>query len=260
MAGGLEGRTALVTGGAGGIGREVARSLAGLGARIVPCSRDASGLEAVAREIRESGGEAEALVCDVRSREAVGKAVDRAASRWGGVDVLVNAAGDAASAPLARTTDEIWDSMMSVNLTAPFLFMRALVPSMRARGWGRIVSVASTAGRAGFPYISAYCASKHGLVGLTRAVAAEVASSGITVNAVCPGYVDTPMTRRSVETIVRTTGRDEKEARAVLEASSPQKRLMTAAEVAHLVAVLCMPESAGITGQAIVLDGGGLQR
>ena len=253
-------RRALVTGAGRGIGRETALALARQGARTALVSRSAGPLEAVAAEIRELGGEALALPCDVSSRPALREATEQVTAAWGGVDVLVHAAGEASSAPLARTSDEAWDRLLEINATAAFLLARALVPGMVERGWGRVVFVASTAGRAGFPYVSAYTASKHALVGLARALAAEMAAGGVTVNAVCPGYVNTDMTRRAIETIVRTTGRTPEAALAALVSTNPQHRLIEPSEVAHAVALLCAEEARGINGQAIVLDGGALQK
>lgn len=255
----LDGRVALVTGGGRGIGRAAALALAREGARVAVAARTREHLQSTTSEIAASGGEALPLACDVSSKQSVESVVEALVARWGGADIVVNAAGDAVSAPLARTTDDVWERMLAVNLTGTFLMTRAFVPQMVERGWGRVVNIASTAGRVGFPYLSAYCASKHGVVGFTRAVAIEVAAKGVTVNAVCPGYVDSDMTLRSIDNIVRTTGRTPQEARQALLASNPQGRLVAPEEVAHLVLMLCQPESAGINGQAIVLDGGAIQ-
>src|SRR6266581_631265 len=165
----------------------------------------------------------------------------------------------AASAKLTDTTDEMWDRMLRVNASGAFYCTRAVLPMMLAAKWGRIVNMASVAGRAGAPYIAAYTASKHALLGLTRAVAAEVASRGITVNAVCPGYVDTEMTDASAANIVKRTGRTDEDARKILEGFSPQRRLMTTPEVAAMTTYLCSEVARGINGQGIVIDGGALQ-
>lgn len=255
----LAGRGAVVTGGGRGIGAAVARALAGAGAAVVVSARSADEIEAVAAELRESGGDAWAATCDVADPEQVEALAATAVERLGAVDVLVNNAGFAASAPLASQTLEEWDRLLRVNATGTFLCTRALLPAMVERGWGRVVNIASIAGKVGAPYIAAYAASKHAVVGFTRSVAAEVATTGVTVNAVCPGYVDTPMTEASVARIVEKTGRDADEVQRRLRAMSPQRRLMESGEVAWLTLVLCDPRAKGVTGQALVLDGGGVQ-
>ncbi len=176
---------------------------------------------------------------------------------WGAVEVLVANAGNAISAPLSRTTDEIWDAQLALNLTAPFRCVRRAVPSMVTAGWGRVIVMASAASKAGAPYVSAYTAAKHGVLGLVRSAAAELAHTGVTVNAVCPGYVDTPMTDASVRNIAERTSLTADEARERLAAMQPIGRLITPAEVADVVALLV--ESGGITGQGINIDGGAVQ-
>jgi NAD(P)-dependent dehydrogenase (short-subunit alcohol dehydrogenase family) len=227
-------RLVVVTGGGGGIGRAVVARFEALGDRVVGVGR------------RE---------CDVTDESAVTALFDR----LGPVDVLVNNAGVGESAPLHRTTLESWRAHLDVNATGAFLCTRAAVPGMRERGRGAIVTVASTAGRVGAPYTAAYTASKHAAVGLMRAVAAELAGTGVTANAVCPAFVDTPMTERSVANIVRRTGRSEAESAAALAASSPLGRLLDPDEVAAAVVWLASPEAATISGQTLVLDGGGIQ-
>jgi NAD(P)-dependent dehydrogenase (short-subunit alcohol dehydrogenase family) len=177
----------------------------------------------------------------------------------GRVDVLINNAGIASSAPLKAISLDEWNRILAINVTAPFLCTQAFMPAMLEQGWGRVVNIASIAGKVGHPYIAAYCASKHAVIGFTRAVAAEVASRGITVNAVCPGYVDTSMTDASVANIAAKTGSSEDAAREYLRDISPQGRLMEPDEVAYLVASLCDSRAQGINGQAIVLDGGLVQ-
>ncbi len=245
-------RTCLVTGAGRGIGRAVAQRLAADGHRIALTARSTDELAAVALptptlripgDITEPGF-VEALFAQVEAE-------------WGPVEVLVANAGAAVSAPLTKTSDEVWDAQLAVNLTAPFRCVRRAVPSMVGAGWGRIVVMASVASKAGGPYVSAYTAAKHGVLGLVRSAAAELATTGVTVNAVCPGYVDTPMTDGSVANIAARTRLTEDEARARLAATQPIGRLITPDEVADVVALLV--GAPGITGQGINVDGGAVQ-
>lgn len=256
----LAGRTAVVTGGGRGIGRAIANALGSRGAAVLVAARTASEVEATAEDLRQAGVDAHAAVCDVTDEAAVAGLADDARDRLGDVDILVNNAGAAFAQPLHRLTLEEWTRTLAVNATGPFLCTRAFLPGMVERGRGRVVTVASVAGISGAPYISAYSAAKHAAVGFVRAVAAEVAASGVTVNAVCPGYVDTDMTQASIDRIVERTGRSPEEARAAILEHSPQGRLITATEVAEAVAFLCSEGARGITGEALILDGGGLRR
>jgi NAD(P)-dependent dehydrogenase (short-subunit alcohol dehydrogenase family) len=197
------------------------------------------------------------LPADITATGAVDDVVGAIESAWGGVDVLVANAGAATSSPVERITDADWERMLTLNLTAPFRCLRRVVPGMKTRGRGRIVVVASVAAKHGDPYIAAYTASKHGVLGLVRSAAAELARTGVTVNAVCPGYVDTPMTQGSVEGIVSSTGRSTSDARAVLERKQPIGRLITPEEVAQ--AVWFCVANGGVTGQGINIDGGAVQ-
>jgi NAD(P)-dependent dehydrogenase (short-subunit alcohol dehydrogenase family) len=254
----LKDRIALITGGGRGIGRAVAFAFAREGAQVAVVARTASEVARVATEVMEECGmEAASFVCDVSDSEAVEHAFAAVAEKFGrGVDILVNNAGIAESAPLVKTTDELWLRHLSVNLSGTFYCTRAALPAMLARGWGRIINIASIAGKTGAPYISAYTASKHGVLGLTRSVALEVAMKGITVNAICPGYVETDMATHAVENITARTGKTGEEARAILERMSPQNRLVTVEEVAALSLLLASDEGRGINGQAINVDGG----
>jgi NAD(P)-dependent dehydrogenase (short-subunit alcohol dehydrogenase family) len=255
----LSGRIALVTGGSRGIGREAALALASAGADVAVAARSASDLNDTVAAVRAAGRRGEAIVCDVTERAQVEAMIARVKSALGEPLILINNAGIAGSAKLTDTTDEMWDGMLRVNATGAFYCTRAVLPMMLKAKWGRIVNVASIAAKSGAPYIAAYAASKHALLGLTRAVAAEVATRGITVNAVCPGYVDTALTDASTANISAKTGRSEQDARRILEGFSPQGRLMTTGEVAALITFLCSQTARGITGQGIVLDGGALQ-
>jgi NAD(P)-dependent dehydrogenase (short-subunit alcohol dehydrogenase family) len=240
-------RVVVVTGGGKGIGEAVVARFAAVGERVVAVGRDRRALEATEASSAE--------VCDVTDEEQVTALFQR----LGPVDVLVNNAGVAGSAPLERTTLDDWSTQLDVNATGAFLCTRAVVGGMITRGNGRIVTVASTAARIGSRYTAAYTASKHAAIGLMRAVAAEVAGTGVTANAVCPTYVRTEMTRRSIARIVDATSRSEEEAEAALIASSPLGRLLEPDEVAFAVAFLAAPEAGAINGQTLVLDGGGVQ-
>jgi NAD(P)-dependent dehydrogenase (short-subunit alcohol dehydrogenase family) len=255
----LSGRVALVTGGGKGIGRGIALGLAQAGADVAVAGRSKHELEETAGAIRDRGRRGEAIVCDVTDRAQVDAMFKQTKAALGDPLILVNNAGIAVSAKLTATTDEMWDMVMRVNATAAFWCMKAVMPAMLEATWGRIVNIASIAARAGAPYITAYAASKHALLGLTRSVAAEVAAKGVTVNAVCPGYVDSEMTDRSAAYISARTGRTEEAARKLLQDVSPQRRLMNVDEVAGLAVYLCTEAARGITGQGIVLDGGSLQ-
>jgi NAD(P)-dependent dehydrogenase (short-subunit alcohol dehydrogenase family) len=252
----LDGRVAVITGGGRGIGEAVARALAGAGARVVVAARSAGQVESVARDLVGAGLPARAVACDVTDPEAVGRLVAETESNFGSAEILINNAGVSSSAPLKSLELEEWNRMLAVNATGTYLVTRAFLPGMLAAGWGRIVNVASVAGRAGAPYVSAYAASKHAVVGFTRSVAAEVAARGITVNALCPGYVETPMTDESVERIVAKTGLSATDARERIVAMNPQGRLIEPDEVAFLAVALCDPRARGVNGQAIGVDGG----
>ncbi len=250
-------RVAFVTGGGSGIGRACALRLARDGLAVALGSRTETACRGVAAEVRRAGGTAVAVRLDVTDPESVRAAFESAETGLGPVDVLVCAAGTASSARLLDTSPESWRLHMDVNVTGPWLCMRAVLHGMIERNFGRIVVVGSTASLAGAPYVTAYTASKHGVLGLVRALAAEVARKDITVNAVCPSFVDTPMTAESIRVIVEKTGRTPEEARAALEGRSLQGRLLDPDEVAAAVGFLAAEASRGINGQALVLDGGG---
>lgn len=252
----LENRIALITGGGRGIGRAIALAFARDGARVVLAARTAQQVEETAAEI---GDEEIALpvVCDVSDVASVQLMFATVSVKFGrGPDILVNNAGIAESAPLVKTDDDIWLRHLAINLSGTFYCTRAAVPAMLERGWGRIINVASIAGKTGAPYIAAYAASKHGVLGLTRSIALEVAAKGITVNAICPGYVDTEMTARGIENVTAKTGRSADQALEMIKRMSPQNRLITVEEVAALALLLASEEGLGINGQAINVDGG----
>jgi NAD(P)-dependent dehydrogenase (short-subunit alcohol dehydrogenase family) len=247
------GRLVVVTGGAKGIGRAVAAAFVAGHDRVVVTGRDGAALEEATRALGDERVAGE--VCDVTDERRVAELFES----LGEVDVLVNNAGLSTSAPLARTTLGDWREQIEVNATGAFLCTRAALPGMVERDAGRIVTVASTAARIGYRYTAGYAASKHAAVGLMRAVAAEVAGTGVTANAVCPAFVRTAMTVRSVERIVRETGRSAAEAERALAAASPLGRLLEPEEVAEAVVYLASPEAAAVNGQTLVLDGGGIQ-
>ncbi len=254
----LEGRTAVVTGAGRGIGRAAALALVGAGARVLVAARSADEIGRLGDELRGAGHEAWPHPCDVTREKEVDGLAAFARERLGAVDVLVQSAGMAFSAPLHRMTLEKWEEIFRVNVTGTFLCTRAFLPPMMEQGWGRIVHVASVAGLAGAKYISAYSASKHAVVGFTRSVAAEAAAAGVTVNAICPGYVDTGMTRESVDRIVEKTGLSEEMALASIVATNPQGRLIEPEEVAGAILWLCSDDARSVNGQAIAIDGGAL--
>jgi NAD(P)-dependent dehydrogenase (short-subunit alcohol dehydrogenase family) len=244
-----EGKHALVTGGGTGIGAACAAVLKDKGARVTIVGRNAKRLATAAADMGVAHRAA-----DITDRDQVAGAFAAAAEENGVIDILVNNAGAAEAMLFAKMTDELWDRMLAVNLTGVCNCTKAVIGSMLEKGSGRIVNIASTAALTGYAYVTAYCAAKHGVVGLTRALALEVARKDITVNAVCPGYTDTAIVRETVDKIVETTGRTREEALAELVKSNPQGRLIQPAEVADTVIWLC--RQASINGQAISVDGG----
>ena len=249
----LSAKHAVVTGGGRGIGAAIARALAQHGATLTLMGRDRARLESRGRELA-----AQAVTADVADADSVAAAFERATAASGPVHILVNNAGVAASAPFVRTDLGLWKEMLEVNLTGAYLCCKQVLPGMLDSGFGRIVNVASTAGLTGYPFVTAYCAAKHGVVGLTRALALETARSNVTVNAVCPGYTETDLLGDAIANIVRTTGKSADEARAALLSRNPQRRMMRPEEVANAALWLCLPGSEAITGQAIAVAGGEL--
>jgi len=254
----LENRLAFITGGGRGIGRAIALAFAAEGASIAVAARTRAQVDSVADEAAsEFGVETLAIECDVSDAGSISRAFAHTHEQFGGgPDILVNNAGIAETSPFAKTDEAMWQRHLEVNLTGTFRCTRAALPGMIERGWGRVINIASIAGKTGAPYISAYAASKHGVLGLTRSLALEVGPNGITVNAICPGYVDTDMTSRGIANIVAKTGKSASDALAALKRMSPQNRLVTAEEVAALALLLASEEGRGINGQAINVDGG----
>jgi NAD(P)-dependent dehydrogenase (short-subunit alcohol dehydrogenase family) len=251
----LQNRHAVVTGGGQGIGAAIARLLVAQGANVTVLGRKLETVQALAAEHPER---MHAVSADVSDAEQVQAAFAGARERFGPIAILINNAGQASSAPFLKTDAALWNQMLAVNLTGTMLCTQAAVPDMLAAQWGRVVNIASTAGLTGYAYVAAYCAAKHGVVGLTRALALEFAKKGLTVNAVCPGYTETDIVRDSIANVMAKTSRTEEQARAEFTAGNPQGRLVQADEVADTVAWLCGPAASAITGQSIAVCGGEL--
>lgn len=262
----LHQRTAIVTGAGRGIGLAIAQTLAEAGAQIILLGRDLPRLQQAAASLplsqplsQPTSDPSRAHFClavDIADESAVLRAFENIRAACPRVDILINNAGQAESAPLARTDSALWQRMLGVNLNGSFYCSRAVIGAMLKQDYARIINVASTAGLVGYAYVSAYCAAKHGVIGLTRSMALEAAGTSLTVNAVCPGYTETDMVSDAVRNIAAKTGRSEQDARASLSANNPQGRLITPQEVAQTVLWLCQPHAASITGQAISISGG----
>lgn len=254
---GLSQRHAVVTGAGQGIGKVIAQTLAQAGVRVTLMGRRLKTLQATQAELVQSQ-QHQAVVCDVSDQDSVTKAFAAARDGLGAIDILVNNAGQAQSSSFATTSIEMWQNMLAVNLTGTFLCTQAALPDMLERNQGRIVNIASSAAQKAYAYVSAYVAAKHGVLGLTRSLALELAQANkaITVNAVCPGFTETALLQDSVDKIVASTGRDAEAVREQLARMNPQKRLIQPQEVAQAVLWLCLDSSFGMTGQALSVSGG----
>ena len=249
----LQGKHALVTGGGSGIGAAIALALVEQGAHVTVLGRRLDALQNLTKQHPDT---MHAVCADVSDATQVVNAVTNAQERFGPIHILVNNAGQATSAPFLKTDAALWNQMLAVNLTGTFVCTQAVLPQMLQAGWGRIVNVASTAGLNGYAYVAAYSAAKHGVIGLTKSLALEVAKKGITVNAVCPGYTETDILRESIANVVAKTGRSEVDARAEFAKGNPQGRIVQPSEVADAVLWLCGEGASSITGQSIAVCGG----
>jgi 3-hydroxybutyrate dehydrogenase len=252
----LKGKRVLITGGGRGIGRSAALAFAAAGASVAVSARSTAEIEQVAAEVSALGSKGIAVPCDVTDPAQVAEMVARTIEELGGLDILINNAGAGESHKIIGHPDDMWHRLININLNSVYYVTKAAVPHMVRQNWGRIITEASIASKVGSKYMAAYTASKHGVLGLTRVLAVELVSYNITANAICPGYVDTPMTDDTVDNIVTLTGMPTEKARQTLENLSPQARLMDPQEVADLAVYLATDAARGINGQAINLDGG----
>lgn len=252
----LRGRKAFVTGASRGIGRAIALAFAKEGAELALGARSSAPLTELADEIQAEGGTAVPIETDVSDASSIAEAKATVQEKLGNVHIVVNNAGIAKSVKVLDMDDEHWQSHLDINLTGTFRVTRAFLPDLVAEGWGRVINIASTAGKVGFQYTAAYCASKHGVIGFTRALALEMAKANITANAICPGFVNTDMTSETAKTIAQKTGGSEADAVKWLKKLSPQNRLVEPEEIAAVAVMLASDDARGITGQAINIDGG----
>ncbi len=254
----LKGKLVLVTGGGRGIGRSIALAFAAQGSRVVITGRNQATLDDVAYEIRHLGAKAKALPlpCDITRKQEVESLNREVTRRLGAVQILVNNAGIAPAVSFLEMDDRLWEEVLKVNLTGTYYCCKVFLPGMIATGWGRVINIASTVAKVAYSHISAYTTSKHAVLGLTRALALEMARTGVTVNAICPGYVDTELTLNNVRLMAEKTGKRVEEILKLFKGTSPQNRLIAPEEVADVAVMLSSKAADGMTGQAINVDGG----
>lgn len=252
----LKSKVVLVSGGSRGIGRAIALGFAAQGSRVVVAGRSQAPLNSVAEEIRSLGARALPLTCDVTSRKEVEALNEMIRKEIGPVQILINNAGTAPAASFLEMEDSLWDEVLKINLSGTYYCCKVFLPGMISSGWGRIINIASIVAKVAYSHVSAYTASKHAVLGLTRALALETARSGVTVNAICPGYVDTPMTLANAKLMAEKTKMGVEEILKLFAKSSPQNRLIAPREVADLAVMLASESAGGMTGQAINVDGG----
>ena len=253
---GLAGKIVIITGGSGGLGAAFAEAFAAEDCRVVLTARDQDKLDVSAARIARKGGQVLALACDVARRDQVHALAGRIIAAWGAAQILINNAGIARAARFLDMPDELWDETLETNLTGAYNCCKVFLPGMIQSKWGRIINIASTTAKVGYPYVTAYTASKHGLLGLTRSLALETARQGITVNAICPGYVDDERTRENARIMAGKTGKNTAEILNLFAASAPQNRLIAPAEVASLAVLIASEKLSAMTGQAVNVDGG----
>lgn len=253
---GLQDKVVLITGGSGGLGRALGRAFAQQGSRVVLAARSQAKLTAAAEEIARDGGKVLALTCDITAKDQVRALADSIQACWGNVQILINNAGVAKAAGFLEMPDSLWDEILKTNLTGPYNCCKVFLPGMVDARWGRIINIGSTTSKVAYSHVSAYVSSKHGLTGLTRVLALETARLGITVNAICPGYLDDELTHANARQMAEKTGKSVDQILAMFASSAPQKRLIAPEEVAELALLMASDKLAGMTGQAVSIDGG----
>ncbi len=252
----LEQKIVLVTGGSGGLGRALAQAFLNQGARVVITARSEDKLKAAADALGGREGEIAALPCDITQRKQVEDLAEAIRARWGNVQILINNAGIAKAASFLEMSDSLWDEIIKTNLTGTYYCCKVFLPAMIEARWGRIINIGSTTSKVAYSHVAAYVTSKHGLLGLTRTLALETARQGITVNTICPGYLDDELTRANAQRMSEQTGQSVEQILAMFASSAPQRRLITTQEVAELAVLVASEKFASMTGQAISLDGG----